>query len=202
MTHPRLQVGLGLVWLVCVAAGCGSEDAVTMPNNTPTSTRTPTATPTFTSTPTHTPMPTTTATATDTPTPTATSVPGVEMAGRLDLDIRWNADVVLRAVGRDLTAKVTLSDAREVAVASVALEGTGTIHAFPEADAVFYTARFVSPPVAGGRCGAAPISLSLALFRRSGNDHVEGGIAAYCGANTYSGIPARMLRLAGVLATR
>ncbi len=124
------------------------------------------------------------------------------MSGRLDLDIRWNADVVLRAVGKDLTAKVTLSDAREVAVAGVALEGTGAIHAFPEADAVLYTARFVSPPVASGRCGAAPVSLSLALVRRSGNDHVEGGIAAYCGANTYSGIPARMLRLAGVLATK
>jgi hypothetical protein len=128
-------------------------------------------------------------------------LPG-EVAGRLDLDIRWSADVVIRVAGRDLTAKVTLSDAREVAVAGVVLEGMGNVHDFPEADAVLYTARFASPPVAGGRCGSEPSSLSLTLFRRGGNDHVAGGIAVYCGANTYSGNPARMLRLAGLLATK
>ena len=121
------------------------------------------------------------------------------MAGRLDLDIRWSADVVIRVVERDLTATVTLSDARAVAGAGVALQGVGNVHDFPEADAVLYAAKLASPPLADGRCGAEPSSLSLTLFRRGGNDRVAGAIAVYCGANTYSGIPARMLRLAGVL---
>lgn len=121
------------------------------------------------------------------------------MVGRLDLDIRWSADVVIQVTGKDLTAKVTLNDEREVAVAGVAFDGAGKVHAFPETDAVLYTARLASPPLTGGRCGSDPASLALTLFRRGGNDHVSGGIAVYCGANTYSGIPARMLRLAGVL---
>jgi len=121
------------------------------------------------------------------------------MTGRLDLDIRWSADVAIQVAGKDLTASVTLTDAREVAAAGVALEGTGNVHAFPEADAVLYTARLASPPVDGGRCGSQPVSLALTLFRRGGNGHVAGGIAVYCGADTYAGNPARMLRLAGVL---
>ena len=229
MKRPSRQVGLGLVCVLFLAAGCGeeNENGATTPTHTPTvtstSTPTPTSTSTVTSTPTHTPIPTTTATSTPTrtltptstttpthtptitstptPTPTPTNVPG-EMAGRLDLDIRWSVDVVIRVVGKGLTAKVTLSDARKVAVADVALEGMGQVHDFPEADAVLYTARLASPPVADGRCGAEPISLALTLFRRGGNDRVAGAIAVYCGANTYSGIPARMLRLSGSLPIR
>jgi len=179
-----------------------------IPTQTPTPSRvaTPTETPSMTSIPSATPTPTNTSAPTDTPTntatptqtPTATNVPG-QMTGRLDLDIRWSADVEIRVTGPDLTAKVTLSDAREVAVAGVALEGTGNVHAFPEADAVLYTARLASPPVAAGRCGSEPVSLALTLLRRGTNGHVAGGIAVYCGANTYAGNPARMLRLAGVL---
>jgi len=124
------------------------------------------------------------------------------MAGRLDLDIRWSADLVIRVVGKNLTVQLTPSDAREVVVAGVALEGAGTVHEFTEADAVLYTARFASPAVPGGRCGPEPTSLSLTLFRRGGNQHAAGGIAVYCGADTFSGIPARMLRLSGVLAIK
>jgi hypothetical protein len=147
-------------------------------------------------------IPTASVTSTPSLTPTATRLPGVEMAGRLDLDIRWSADVVIRVVGRDLTAKLTLNDARKVAVAGVALEGMGNVHDFHEADAVLYTARFTSPPVADGRCGSQPVSLSLTLLRRGGNDRVAGGIAVYCGADAYSGIAARMLRLSGLLTAR
>jgi hypothetical protein len=208
MNRPSRHVGLGLVCLLFVAAGCGEgnghTNAQATPTKTSTVTSTPTSTPTLTatvtSTPTPTPIPTTTSA--PIPTPTPTTMPGVELSGRLDLDIRWSVDVVLRVVGTDLSARVTLSDAREVAVAGVALEGAGTVDDFPEADAVLYTARLASPPVADGRCGSQPTSLSLTLFRRGGNDHVAGGIAVYCGANIYTGVPARMLRLAGVLATK
>ncbi|MBI3785748.1 MAG: hypothetical protein HY270_20335 [Deltaproteobacteria bacterium] len=218
MKRPSFQVRLGLVCLLFVAAGCGGGNGAATPTSSPTFTSTATATltptATFTYTPTNTPIPTTTATptptrtsiptatVTSTPTPTATRLPGVEMAGRLDLDIRWSADVEIRVVGKNLTAMLTLNDAREVAVAGVALEGMGNVHDFPEVDAVLYTARFTSPPVADGRCGAQPVSLSLTLLRRGTNDHVAGGVAVYCGANTNSGTAARMLRLAGSLTAK
>jgi len=124
------------------------------------------------------------------------------LSGRLDLDIRSSADVALRVVDKDIFATLTLSNTREVAVAGVALEGTGNVYGFPEADAVLYAAKFASPAVADGRCGTEPTSLSLTLFRRAGNDHVAGGIAVYCGANNYAGAPARMLRLSGALPLR
>jgi hypothetical protein len=201
MKRPFHQVGLGLLCVLLLAAGCGgeSETVAITPTSTPTITAIPTPTPPPTSTTAPTTTPTITAIPSQTPTPT---LPPTEMAGRLDLDIRWSADVVIRVTARDLTAKVTLSDAREVVVAGVALEGMGAVHDFPEADAVLYTARLASPPVADGRCGSEPVSLSLTLLRRGRNDHVAGGIAVYCGADAYSGIPARMLRLAGTLAAQ
>jgi hypothetical protein len=162
-------VRMALVWLLFLAGGCGDGNEILFKTRS-----------------------------TPTPTPTPAITP-VAMAARLDLDIRWSADVVNRVAGADLTATMTLSDTREVAPAGVALEGTGNVHLFPEADAVLYTARFALPPLADGRCAAQPVSLSFTLFRRGENPHVAGGIAAYCGADTYSGIPVRILRLSGVL---
>jgi hypothetical protein len=221
MKRPSRHAGLGLACLLVVAAACGEGNGNTRVNPTPTDTPSVTATPTSTATssatitvtptstspptatvtfsPTSTSLPTVTETSTPVPTPTPTALPGVEMAGRLDLDIRWSADVVIRVVEKDVFARVTLGDARAVAVAGVALDGVGRVHDFPEADAVLYAARLTSPPLTDGRCGSQPTSLALTLFRRGGNDHVAGGIAVYCGADTYSGVPARMLRLAGVL---
>ncbi len=182
------------------------------PRNTPVPTdsavpsSTPTLTPTHPPTPaaaTYTASPSPTATSTDTAIPTLTSTPapsstpGVEMAARLDLDIRWTADVVLGVIGDEVTAKVTLSDARGVAKAGVMLEGSGKVFDFPESDGLLYTARLVSPAVPGGRCAGQPVSMSLALFRRGTNARVAGGMAVYCGAGTWSGPPVRMLRLSG-----
>jgi|SRR5579862_141620 len=165
----------------------------------PTATAIPSATPSVTPTPT--PVPTNTVTFTSTPTPTPT-LPGVALTGQLDLDIRWTAAVVLRVVGKDIIAQFTPNDAREFFVAGVPLDGTGEVHDFPEADAVLYAAKFASPAVTGGRCGSAPTSVSLTLLRRGTNDRVAGGLAVYCGADTYSGTAARVLHLAGTLTTQ
>jgi hypothetical protein len=82
---------------------------------------------------------------------------------------------------------------------SSTLTAHGRIEAYPEADMVAYTARLAAPayPQGGGACGASPVSLAMTLTRRSGNAHVGGGVAVYCGAATYSGAPQRILRLQG-----
>jgi hypothetical protein len=64
---------------------------------------------------------------------------------------------------------------------------------------VLYTARFDGAVVAGGMCGAAPVSLALSLARRGTNDRVGGSLAAYCGKSTFIGKPIRILRIEGSL---
>lgn len=165
---------LVLLGLILFTAGCDDEHGNSRSTPTPTQTVTPS------------------------PIPTPTNTP-VVMSGRLDLDIRWNAEVVLRASGDDLVATLTLNDEREVVAANAPLEGVGKVQAYPEADAILYTARFDAAPLTAGRCGSQPVALSLTLFRRQRGDAVSGGIAAYCGGDTQSGNPARMLRLSGSL---
>lgn len=172
----RRAVLMALMVIAIFAAGCDDDDghggAATA---TPAATSTPTAVPTATPTP-------------------------IELSARLDLDIRWSADVALRLSGDDLTVHVTPSDSRDVLAPGVMLEGTGRVERFPESEALLYTATLPSAAFAPGRCGAESMSLALSLFRRGSNQHVSGSLAVYCGT-TPSGDPARMLRLAGALPT-
>ena len=218
MKPPFAQSRLIVCALLGVAfmlAGCSDdENSAPVPTSTPTFSSTPTFTSTPTAIPTSTPsssptlttIPTYTPTRTNSPTPTETptitttpTVTPIALSGHLDLDIRWAADVVIRIVGDDVAATMTLNDSREVVAANVALNGAGKLHRFPEVDAVLYSAKVSAPAFTDGRCGSQPVSLALTLLRRGENDHVGGGIAVYCGADTYSGNPARMLRLAGLL---
>jgi len=130
--------------------------------------------------------------------PPAPPPPKRVMGGDLSVDIRETAHVVLTVAGSDLKASVKLSRGYGVAPAG-ALEGAGSVEAFPEAEMTLYTARFDAPADPGGPCGAEPVSLALSLHRRGDDAHVGGSLAAYCGQGVWHGVPARMLRLAGDL---
>jgi hypothetical protein len=80
------------------------------------------------------------------------------------------------------------------------LTAHGRIDAYPEVDMIAYTARLSAAAYPQGACGTSPVSLAMTLTRRSGNAHVGGGVAVYCGAGTYSGVPQRILRLQGDVA--
>ncbi len=43
------------------------------------------------------------------------------------------------------------------------------------------------------------MSLALSLHRQGANAMVLGGLTAFCGADTWHGVPAKVLRLAGPL---
>ena len=80
-----------------------------------------------------------------------------------------------------------------------ALTADGFVERIPETGDTLYTARLAGPANAEGPCGSEPVSLALSLHRPGNNATVLGGISAYCGDNTWYGVPARVLRLAGPL---
>jgi hypothetical protein len=126
----------------------------------------------------------------------------VHYAGTLDVDIRGSVDVVLAQSG-DQAIDVTLSgwkDGYGLFDPGAPLTATGRIDRFPESPGwEVYSARFATrEPVLTGPCGAQSVSLVVSLARRDGNARVAGSVTAYCGADQYAGIPARVFRVTGL----
>ncbi|APR78801.1 Hypothetical protein A7982_04148 [Minicystis rosea] len=132
-----------------------------------------------------------------TSTTTTTTPDKTVLKGDLDLDIRHKAHVELTVTEGETSVAVSLSQGHGVLAAETPITGTARIEAFPEAALTLYTARLDAPAEPSGPCGAQPISLALSLSRRGNNRHVGGSLTAYCGAGTWHGAPARLLRLAG-----
>ncbi|HPM75540.1 MAG TPA: hypothetical protein PK961_00515 [bacterium] len=86
----------------------------------------------------------------------------------------------------------------DVITADVPLEGAGKMIRFPEALGRMIVLKFQGPAVSGGKCGDLPVSYSLALTAKEDNGYLVGGLTAYCGANTFYGRPARVMRLSGL----
>jgi hypothetical protein len=115
----------------------------------------------------------------------------------LDVDIREHASVRLERQDDALDVRVTLSRGFGVAEDGVLLVGRGRVEKFPEAEVTLFTAKLDGAPVAGGPCGAEPVSLALALHRRGAAPRVSGSLTPYCGKGVWAGVPARNpLRLA------
>lgn len=121
--------------------------------------------------------------------------------GELSVDIRDTVKVSVSdsKAGADVDITITPSAGYGLAKAGGELTGKGRVEAFLEADSTLYTARFDAPASAGGPCDGKPVSLALSLHRRGKDAHVGGSLTAYCGASTWHGVPARVLRLAGDL---
>jgi hypothetical protein len=79
------------------------------------------------------------------------------------------------------------------------LTGAGRVRALPEAGLETFTAELALPAMAGGKCGDAPVSLALSLVRRADAMHLAGALTVYCADHRWSGVPARVLRIAEAL---
>lgn len=110
---------------------------------------------------------------------------------KLDLEIRDTLTVELAISGDDLDAEIELSNGHGIAPANRTLKGIGHVEHFPEAGVELYTARFTVKGDKDGPCGDDYVSLALALHQRGKEPRLSGSLTAYCGAYTYSGIPAR-----------
>jgi hypothetical protein len=110
---------------------------------------------------------------------------------KLDLELRDTLTVDLAISGDDLDAEIELTNGHGIAPANRTLKGIGHVEHFPEAGIELYTARFSLKGDEDGPCGDDYVSLALALHQRGKEPRLSGSLTAYCGAYTYSGIPAR-----------
>jgi len=94
--------------------------------------------------------------------------------------------------------RFTATDGFDVIAAGTVLEGEGRLIHFPEAFGRMVVIKFQGPAVPGGKCGEQSMSYSLTLTAKEDNGYMVGGLTAYCGADTYFGKPARVLRISGV----
>jgi hypothetical protein len=82
--------------------------------------------------------------------------------------------------------------------ASAPLRGAAKHRSLADANVDVWSAVLTTPPLTGGRCGDAPVSLALSLVRRgSQGATLAGSLTAYCG-DTPAGRPLRVLRIAEV----
>ena len=127
---------------------------------------------------------------------------GSAYEGTLAVEIRGSAAVsIATAPNGDVPVSVQpdMIGAAGLLDPSMKLSVPGRVEPFPETESELYTAKFSVPARNDGPCGASPMSLGLSLLRRGHNNHVGGSLTAYCGADRFSGVPARVLRLSGDL---
>jgi hypothetical protein len=126
---------------------------------------------------------------------------GPGWSGTLDVEIRDSASVTIADPGTgaiDVTLQFKSNGYQPIDPALV-LHAPGRIEHFPEGNRDLYVARFSAPAQSKSPCGDKPLSLALSLARREGADRVGGSLAIYCGDQTFTGTPARIVRLTGQL---
>ncbi|MBW2453485.1 MAG: hypothetical protein JRI68_03195 [Deltaproteobacteria bacterium] len=123
------------------------------------------------------------------------------LEGTLELELRDTVALTIEVADDGVTTAVTLIPSAGFGVLQpdTPLSAPGRIETFAETGTTLYVAKLSAAPVSSGPCGTEPISIALSLHRQGDNDVVTGGLAAYCGANQWYGVPAAMLRIAGTL---
>jgi hypothetical protein len=119
-----------------------------------------------------------------------------EFALKLEVDF----DATLRTkvfADETLEAVLTPASSFDVLTAGTALRGTGKVLHFPESGWNIVTLKLDGAAVPGGKCGNQAMSYSVSLTVKDGNAYHVGGLTAYCGANTFTGRSARVMRLSG-----
>jgi hypothetical protein len=120
--------------------------------------------------------------------------------GTLQIEVLDTADVRIASTeGEAVEVTFTSHAGFGLVPADEPLTASGFAERIPETGDTLYTAKLSAPADPSGPCGSEPVSLALSLHRQGTNPTVLGGVSAYCGADTWYGVPARVLRLAGPL---
>lgn len=119
---------------------------------------------------------------------TADPAPVVVLDVELELEMKDSIEIVVATIGT--AVEVTIDPSDGFGVVQGTLVGPGRIDDYPELGAMLYTATFEQPAIADGPCADQPISLALAIHRKDDGEILAGGLTAYCGADTYFGVPA------------
>ncbi len=122
------------------------------------------------------------------------------LEGTLTIEVLDSARVRIEPKGGPEVVVTVTSDASfGLLPANTPLTAVGHAETFTETGDTLYTAKLSVPAAPSGPCGGEPVSLAFSLHRQGKNPTVLGGISAYCGADTWYGVPVRVLRLAGPL---
>jgi len=117
----------------------------------------------------------------------------------LALEVDFNAELRMKQHSDgQMEGAFTPETGFDVVGAGVTLYGTGRLTQLPEAYSRMAVLKLQGPVVAGGKCGDLSVSYSLVLTARQDNGYVVGSLTAYCGVDTYTGHPARVMRLSGL----
>ncbi len=119
--------------------------------------------------------------------------------GTLQIEVLDTAVVVIEARESNTMRVTVTSDTSFGLLPAEAITADGLAEVMPETGDTLYTAKISVPPNPTGPCQSQPVSLALSLHRQGKNAAVLGGISAYCGADTWYGVPTKVLRLAGPL---
>ena len=122
------------------------------------------------------------------------------IVGTLQIEVLDTVEVSIDRVGTEaMKVSVTSAAGFGLLPAGQTLEADGFVESVVETGDTLYTAKLAAPADPSGPCGDQPVSLAFSLHRQGDNPAVLGGISVYCGADTWFGVPARVLRLAGPL---
>jgi hypothetical protein len=97
-----------------------------------------------------------------------------------------------------LNGSIAVAKGGDLLPGGTTFDGAGRVEDFSESGYRMVAMKFAGPATSG-RCGSLPISYSLTLTYREPNGFLTGGLAAYCGENTFFGTPIQIFRLEGVL---
>ncbi len=120
---------------------------------------------------------------------------------RFDLswETQFTASLVLRQYADNtLEGRFVPAQGFDVIKANTPLDGTGTLLMFPETFGRMITLKMQGPALNREPCNDQPISYSLTLTAKENNGYMIGSVAAYCGADNYSGRVARVMRISGL----
>ncbi len=116
----------------------------------------------------------------------------------LAIEVQFQATLKLaQNPNGNLTAAFIPQQGFDVLLAGTTLLGSGQLWSIPEANGRMVMLRLNGPAAPNGPCGNNPISYAVSLTAKASNAYMVGGLTAYCGANTFTGSPARVMRLAG-----
>lgn len=120
---------------------------------------------------------------------------------RFDLswEVEFTATLVLRQYADNtLEGRFVPAQGFDVIRANTPLDGTGKLLEFPETFGRMITLKMQGPVLNREPCNDQPISYSLTLTAKENNGYLIGSVAAYCGADNYSGRVARVMRISGL----
>lgn len=116
-----------------------------------------------------------------------------------NLEYRNRGNLTFSVTCDETDGTLILNKDYEFLEAKVPYVGTGKRYTLPESQTLLYTFSMAVGKAREGICPDQPITLSLSLSTKEGNETLSGGLTVYCGTETLGNRSTRVMRLSGRL---